>query len=395
MHAHRPSSRHFACDRPPRPRASLDAALPGQDEAKTVLLREFTVFEAQRDADALMARPVLLCGNHPGEMPLSLVRALATHARLPWVAVPAGPGFCPSDVLARLARDAADCHDHHPLGLAVVTDLHLLSPAAARAMAACLTNPDPVPLVHHGRVVSISTRQVFWVGAMQMREATRTADRLPPLDAAAAFAWLAAGPASSEVVAAGVAGTLAFPPADAEQAACLSALARAFPSSAWLLPATRDDLLAWATDEAAPWWPGRRVRVFCDGQGVEFRLGAGAVEAWAQEAERRGSTVEAMEEILRLAMDTVIEIIGDRSGGLAAVEVTPGALTLTEAPRLLPGPRRPPPPPSPVAAWLDSAARVELDRPARTPQSPASVRLARMDDLTSVMATHPTSYPTP
>lgn len=371
--------------------ASLDSAVPAQEQAKSVLRTEFAVFKAQRSADSLAAQPVLLCGNHPGCIPARLVRALAEEAGLPWVEVSVGPGFCVEQVVSQLARLTPQCREDYPLGVALLSELQNVSAETAQVLAAHLTAADRSPHLHQGRLLSLSPHQVFWVGAMQVREPSREAGRSEGLESGRPFALLAVGPSSAEVVAAGVTGQVRAAGSEAEQTARLEALVKTFKANALLLPGTMEDLVAWASAEAASWWPGRRLRLYCEQHGVEFVMGQGAAGALAEEAARRGGTVDAMEDRLRQAMDPVIAAIADTAHQYSAVEMTPAALSLTEAPRLIGGPRRP------RRAGTEALSAAEftdsgIERPPRTPLSSPEVRLARAEDLRSILS--PDSTPT-
>lgn len=372
--------------------ASLDTAVPAQEQAKSVLRTEFAVFRAQGGTDALAPQPVLLWGNQPGRIPAALVRALAEDAGLPWVEVTVGPGFSVEQIMSRLARRTLHCREDYPLGVALLGDLQHLSVEAAHMLASQLSATDRTPHLHQGRRLSLSPQQVFWVGSMQVREPTRQGGRSDPRAGGTSFALLAVGPGSTDMVAAGVTGQVRAAGPDEEQAACFSVFSKAFKANALLLPGTREDLVAWALAETATWWPGRRLRAYCAHHGVEFVMGAGAAEALAEEAARLGGTVDVMEDRLRLAMEPVLAAIADRDRDYAAVEMTPAALAHSEAPRLVVGPRRPP-----VTQTADGdPAMVEesgIERPPRTPLSSPDVRLARAADLLTILS--PESVPNP
>jgi hypothetical protein len=360
--------------------ASLDSAVPAQEPAKSLLRTEFSVFLAQRGEEALPAQPVVLWANRPGRVPTALVRGLAEEAGLPWIEVPAGQGFCLEQVVSQLARRTARCREHHPLGVVVLTGLEQLAPAAVELLASHLGGPGLTPHVHQGRVVNLCRQQVFWVGTVEVREPSRQGGKAGHVEGGASFALLAVGPSSADVVAAGVAGPLRAAGREAEQAETLAALGKAFSAHAWLLPGTLEDLEAWARAEAAPWWPGRRVRAYCGHHGVTLRMGPGAVEAWAAEASRLGGTIDALEDRLRAAMEPVLAGIADHAHDIEAAELTPEALALTEAPRLVAGPR------TLGHAMTGTTAPGEgaecgFERPPRTPQSSPDVRLARAEDL--------------
>jgi len=363
--------------------ASLDEAVPEQQPAKSVLRTEFSVFLAQRDKEALLARPVLVWGNRPGRMPAALVRGLAEEAGLPWIEVAAGGGIFPDDIVSQLARRAPRCREHHPLGVALISDVQMLSPAAARSLAAQLAGPSPVPHLHLGRPLNLTRRQVFWVVTVCVPEPERARARTEAEGRASPFALLAVGPDSADVVAAGLAGSFRGPSVAESLPDLVEALGEAFPANAWLLPGTREDLVNWARAEDSPWWPGRRMRAYCRHHGVALRLADGAVEAWAAEALREGGTVDALEDCLRLAMDPVLAAIADRSREWEAVELTPGSLAQSEAPRLVPGSR------APIGkrqGGQDSEAGESRDeRPPRTPQSSPEVHLARAEDLAGLL----------
>lgn len=355
-------------DEDPPSVASLDSAVPAQEQAKSVLRTEFAVFQSQYGKESLACHPVLLWGNHPGRLPASLVRALAGESGLPWVEATVGPGFSVEHIVSQLARQATPCREDHPLGIALLGDLHNLTAEAAHTLAARLNASEPCPHLHQGRLRSLSPRQVFWVGAMRVHAPSRPRGRTDRLVGGTPFALLAVGPSSADIVAAGVAGQVRESGADAEQAACLAALARTFKADALLLPGTTEDLFAWATAETEAWWPGRRLRAYCEHHGVRFRLAEGAAAALAAEAARRGGTADVMEDRLRRAMEPVLAAIADTAHSYAAVEVTPAAVALTEAPRLISGPRqRPAPSASDRARPGPSASGIE--RPARTPLS--------------------------
>jgi len=66
------------------------------------------------------------------------------------------------------------------------------------------------------------------------------------------------------------------------------------------------------------------------------------------------------------------------------VEVTPASLALTEAPRLVTGPRRPA-----RVAVVAGPRGAGIERPARTPHSSPDVRLASAKDLAAVLSSDP------
>lgn len=364
--------------------AALEAAVPAQHEAKAVLRTQFAVFRAQGRAESLTAEPVLLCANRPGQIPSMLVRALAEEADLPSVEVSAAHGLCVEQIVSQLVRLSLQCGEHRGLGVVLVKDLEALSASAAQSLATCLRSSDRIGYLHMGREVRLSAQQVFWVGSLALREPTRPGRGDDRGASGAAFAFLAVGPSAADVVAAGVAGPMRAAGGGAEQAACLSALEEAFTSQAWLLPGTADELVAWATDESAAWWPGRWVRAFCEDHGVALRLGPGAAEALAAVAARAGGTLEAMEARFRDAMKPVLAIIADLDEAIAAVELTAAAMQLDEMPRLVPGPRALLPSRSAVGQ-TDNGETSGSDRPRRTPQSPPDVRLARAEDLSALL----------
>ena len=363
----------------------MEAAVPAQEPAKSVLRTEFSVFWARRSGEALSAQPVVLWGNRPGRLPAALGRGLAAEAGLPWIEVAAGEGFCVDQVVSQLARRGARCGEQQPLGVAVLTGLEQLTPAAVRALASHLNGPGLTQHVHQGRVLNLSRQQVFWVGSVQVREPSRRGGPADRVEGGASFALLAVGPGSADVVAAGVAGPMRAAGPEAERAETLAALGDAFRAHAWLLPGTREDLEAWARAESAAWWPGRRVRGYCRHHGVDFRMGPGAVEAWAAKAAALGGTIDVMEDRLRQAMEPVLAALADPAHGIEAVELTPEALALAEAPRLVAG-RRAPVRAAAGAAAAGAAGEAGFERPPRTPQSSPDVRLARSGDLAAVLS---------
>lgn len=363
--------------------STLEEAVPEQQPAKSVLRTEFSVFLAQRDREGLAARPVLVWGNRPGRMPAALVRGLAEEAGLPWIEVAAGGGIVPDDIVSQLARLAPRCREHHPLGVALISDVQMLAPVAARSLAAQLAGPSPVPHLHLGRPLNLTRRQVFWVVTVCVPEPERARARSELEGTASPFALLAVGPDSADVVAAGIAGSFRGPGVAESLPGLIEALGEAFPANAWLLPGTREDLVDWASAEGSPWWPGRRMRAYCRHHGVALRLADGAIDAWAAEALRQGGTVDALEDCLRLAMDPVLAAIADRSREWEAVELTPGSLVQSEAPRLVPGAR------APMAMRQGNreseAGDSRDERPPRTPQSSPEVHLARAEDLVGLL----------
>ena len=366
--------------------ASLDEAVPDQEPAKSVLRTEFSVFLAQRDKEALAARPVLVWGNRPGRMPAALVRGLAEEAGLPWIEVTAGGGVFPDDIVSQLARRAPRCREHHPLGVALISDVQMLAPSAARSLAAQLGGPSPIPHLHLGRPLNLTRRQVFWVVTVCVPEPERTRARAEAEGAGSPFALLAVGPSSADVVAAGFAGAFRGPALAEGLPNLVEALGEAFPANAWLLPGTLDDVASWARAEESPWWPGRRMRAYCRHHGVMMRLADGAVDAWAAEALRQGGTVDALEDCLRTAMDPVLAAIADRTRDWGAVELTPGSFVQNEAPRLVPGTRA-----SVAGRWggpEGDAGESREERPPRTPQSSPEVHLARTEDLAGILENH-------
>jgi hypothetical protein len=364
---------------------SLEGTVPAQEAAKSALRTEFSVFLSQAGPDSLEAQPVLLWGNHPGRVPGALVRGLAGEVGLPWVEVSAAEGVCLDHVVGQLARQSVGCREDGPLGVALVSDLEHLTPAGARGLISQLVAGGHVVHGHQGRVLKLSRRQVFWVGALRVSEPSRRSVGKEGVDGGASFALLAVGPSATDMLA-GVAGPMRIAGPEAEQGELMAALERGFRASAWLLPGTPDDLVAWARAESEPWWPGRRMRAYCRHHGVEFRMGSGAAEALAAEAGRRGGTVDVMEERLRRAMEPVLAALADARQEVAAVEVTPASLALTEAPRLVTGPRRPA-----RVAVMAGPRGAGIERPARTPHSSPDVRLANAKDLAAVLASDPYS----
>jgi hypothetical protein len=361
--------------------ATLESAVPAQEGAKSALRTEFSVFMAQLGVDSLEAQPVLLRGNAPGRVPGALVQGLAAEARLPWVEVSASQGVSLDEVVSRLARQHVDCPDAGPLGIALLSDLEHLTPLGARGLAAHLAAGGHSTHGHQGRVLKLSQRQVFWVGCLRVTEPSRRAAKPEADESGTTFALLTVGPSAGDVVA-GVAGPVKTAGPDEVQAEVVEALAQTFRADAWLLPGTPDDLVEWAGAENEPWWPGRRVREYCEHHGVAFQMGAGAVEAWAAWAARHGGTVDGMEGRLRRAMDPVLAAVADRSQPVTTVEMTPAALALIEAPQLHPGPRRP----AAQSAAAAAEGPVRIERPPRTPQSSPDVRLARAADLEPILS---------
>ncbi len=369
--------------------AALEAAVPAQHEAKAALRNQFAVFRAQSGQDPLMARPVLLCANAPGNTPAALVRALAGEAGLPWMEVSAAHGLCIDQIVSQLARRAVSCREDRPLGVVLIKNLEDLPLAAAQSLASFLRSTDRMAHLHSGREMLLSAQQVFWVGSLAMSAPSRAVPRAFAGEAGASFAFLAVGPSAADVVAAGVAGPLRASSADAGQEACVAALASTFTTQAWLLPGTTDELTVWAGDESAAWWPGRRVRAYCERHGVAMTLERGAAEAVAAAAALAGGTLEAIESCFQQAMEPVFAILADPSQEIAAVELTAAAVALDENPRLHPGPRWSAVQRASSATPPGTDADACFERPPRTPQSPPETRLARAEDLDGLLDAAP------
>jgi hypothetical protein len=361
----------------------LDEAVPAQQEAKAVLWNEFAVFRAWAGPESLPAHPVMLAGSEPGRTPARLARSLAEEAGLPFLEVSARGGESVAQWIAKLARRHDQCREAAPLGVVLIEDLEDLTEEMVLGLGGQLSSSERYPQLHKGALLQLTSRHVFWVGTMRLGLPMR-----PPSSSPSSFpqGGTLIGVSMNDILVAGVVGENRGAGPEAKQSARRSALARFFRSEALLLPGTPEDLRAWARAEDRAWWPGRRLRTFCEAHGVRFHLTPEAADALAEVAARKGGTVEAMETRLRAAMEPVLGMLADPAQSVSAVEMTAAAVARDEPPRLLPGPRHPVPPASPH----HHLSKECVERPARTPRSSADVRLASEADLRSILESpHP------
>ena len=355
----------------------LDEAVPAQHEAKAVLWNEFSVFRAWSGPESLPAHPVLLAGSDPGRTPARLVRSLATQAGLPYLEVSVRGGGAVAQWIAKLARRHPQCRESAPLGIVLIEDLEDMTEEMVLGLGGQLSSAERYPHLHKGTLLQLTSRDVFWVGTMRLGRPTRPRSstssgiaRPVPTSAASIRDILAAGPAGGDRGGG----------SETDRRAQRAALARFFRSEALLLPGTPEELRAWARAEDRAWWPGRRLRTYCEAHGVRFHLTSEAADALAEEAGRQGGTVDAMEARLRAAMEPVLGVLAEPGRSIAAVEVTAAAIALDEPPLLRPGVRQTVEPPSPHFHLPNES----MERPARTPLSSADVRLATAADLKSI-----------
>jgi hypothetical protein len=356
---------------------ALENAVPGQHEAKALLAQEYAVFSEPGDPSGkpvLAARPVLLAGNHPEELPVRLARSLAEEASLPLLEIHPADGFTLNQTLAKLRRASGGASsDAGKLGVVLCSGLESLSPHGAAVFARLLGSRDPIAVTDiRGDSHEHLASDVFWIGAFSVPLPAR---RRPAPGDGQVFVAVADG--DGGVVTASV--PAGAPNDESSQAKTLDLLATgAFPVQAWLLPYTEDDLTAFLREKNASWAPAAPLDEFCRSHGTSLVIKTEAAAIIAGQVFQEGGGLQALHETLREIVAPVLPVIV--RGTVRELEITADAALFREPPRLNHGAGRD----AQTLTGVIKGKAKEVVRPRRTASSNPEVRMARLDDLTGI-----------
>ncbi len=378
---HTPHNQPSPMGSPRRVSRILLESAPCQHQAAHEIEKQFCLLRRSGPARGLLSpQPVLLVASRPGHTPRRMLEALVSEYRMPFLEVDVAAGLSMESILANLMKRRVEALQDGLPGMVLLKGLERLSVQGAAQLAAALVSSETLALMHRGSVVHLSPLQVFWVGVVAVPEPVRHPG------AADGMAGCPAGPG---------AGVLTLIPGAADptvawrQSAAfdelMQGLRSAFPSQAWLLPMLPDDFEKLLREDA-PVSPMHQLRMWCRELGISLKADEAVIKAMALAAVKRGGMMDDLDAVVREAVEAVLPALADPAEAVGELRLTVAAVEGLEPARLIPGPRRTPPPAADFASDWDPRFPDGLPtRVARSPGSNEAIRLAREEDIAPLL----------